>query len=196
MARCSLPPPAQAGGRLLAWRLTEENFDFVCHYGDYIYEAGYHVADGQPVARAMRRIFRRVTLIDPAALPLYKLDTDLQAAHASCPFLSSFDDHEVLNNWAGDRDPKDTPPEDFLFRRAAAFQAWYEHMPVRRSMVPRGPDMLAYRNFQIGKLANIAVLDAPVSLEAALRRRHQGRLRGSRQAGPHHAGRAARALAR
>ena len=101
-----------------------------------------------------------VTLIDyRRRYTLYKSDPDLQAAHASCPFLSSFDDHEVINNWAGDRDPKGTPPEDFLFRRAAAFQAWYEHMPVRRSMVPRGPDMLAYRNFQIGNLANIAVLD-------------------------------------
>jgi len=90
---------------------------------------------------------------------LYKSDPDLQAAHASCPFLASFDDHEVLNNWAGDRDPKDTPPEEFLFRRAAAFQAWYEHMPVRRSMVPRGPDLLAHRSFRIGNLANIAVLD-------------------------------------
>ena len=152
------------GGYYTAWRrIAEENFDFVCHYGDYIYEAGYRTTwpNGQPVARTMPRDFPFcVTLIDyRRRYTLYKSDPDLQAAHVSCPFLASFDDHEVIDNWAGDRDPKGTPPEDFLFRRAAAFQAWYEHMPVRRSMVPRGPDMLAYRNFQIGNLANIAVLD-------------------------------------
>lgn len=152
------------GGYYTAWRhIAEENFDFVCHYGDHIYEAGYRTTwpNGRPVARAMPRDFPFcLTIVDyRRRYTLYKLDPDLQAAHASCPFLLSFDDHEVLDNWAGDRDPKNSPPEAFLFRRAAAFQAWYEHMPVRRSMVPRGPDVLAYRNFRIGGLANIAVLD-------------------------------------
>jgi alkaline phosphatase D len=90
---------------------------------------------------------------------LYKSDPDLQAAHASCPFLSSFDDHEVTDNWAADTDPANTPAEAFLFRRAAAFQAWYEHMPVRRAVIPRGPDIHAYRRFGFGRLADVAVLD-------------------------------------
>src|SRR5581483_10854059 len=90
---------------------------------------------------------------------LYKSDPDLQAAHASCVFLSSFDDHEVTDNWASDSDPKNTPAEAFLFRRAAAFQAWYEHMPVRRALLPRGPDVLAYRSFAYGNLLDVAVLD-------------------------------------
>jgi len=114
-----------------------------------------------PVARTLPRDFGTcVTLVDyRRRYTVYKSDPDLQAAHASCPFLSSFDDHEVVDNWAGDHDPKNSPPEAFLFRRAAAFQAWYEHMPVRRRMAPRGPDMQAYRAFRFGNLADIAVLD-------------------------------------
>jgi alkaline phosphatase D len=152
------------GGYYTAWRrIAEEAFDFVFHYGDYIYEYAHYEKDrvGRPVARAMPREFGTCyTLVDyRRRYALYKSDPDLQAAHASCPFLSSFDDHEVRNNWSADGDPIGTPAEAFLFRRAAAFQAWYEHMPVRRTMVPRGPDIAAYRGFRFGKLANVAVLD-------------------------------------
>jgi alkaline phosphatase D len=155
---------AWESGYYTAWRrIAEENFDFVCHYGDYIYERGWFdpAKSRLPVARQLPRDFPTcVTLVDyRRRYTLYKGDPDLQAAHASCPFLSSFDDHEVLDNWGGDFDPKDTPAEIFRFRRAAAFQAWYEHMPVRRSLIPRGPDMIAYRKFRVGNLADISVLD-------------------------------------
>ena len=56
----------------------------------------------------------------------YKSDPDLMAAHASAPFIVTWDDHEVDNDYAGDRDEHDTPPEVFLLRRAAAYQAYYE----------------------------------------------------------------------
>lgn len=151
-------------GYYTAWRrIAEEAFDFVCHYGDYIYERPYEAVDrdNRPLPRTMPRDFPTcVTLVDyRRRYTLYKGDPDLQAAHASCPFLPSFDDHEVIDNWAGENDPKNSPAEAFLFRRAAAFQAWYEHMPVRRRMAPRGPDVQAYRAFRVGRLADIAVLD-------------------------------------
>ena len=151
-------------GFYTVWRhIAEEQFDFVFHYGDYIYEYARRSSDksDRPIARAMPADFLLcVNLVDyRRRYGLYKSDPDLQAAHASCAFLSSFDDHEIANNWAGESDPRNTPPEAFLFRRAAAFQAWYEHMPVRRAVLPRGPDMLAYRSFRFGKLANLAVLD-------------------------------------
>ncbi len=53
--------------------------------------------------------------------------------HASAPWFVTFDDHEVDNNWAGAEDQDDTPSEVFLLRRAQAFQAYYENMPLRRS---------------------------------------------------------------
>jgi alkaline phosphatase D len=152
------------GGFYTAWRrIAEENFDFVFHYGDYIYEYRVFTAD-----RENRRPPRVMPMDFPTCMNLldyrrryglYKSDPDLQAAHASCPFLSSFDDHEVTDNWAGESDPANSPAEVFLFRRAAAFQAWYEHMPVRRGLIPRGPDILAYRRFSFGNLADVAVLD-------------------------------------
>jgi alkaline phosphatase D len=81
---------------------------------------------------------------------LYKTDTDLQAAHAACPWLVTWDDHEFDSNYAGDisEQPHVTPAE-FLVRRANAYQAYYEHMPLRRSALPRGPLMQIYRR-QLG----------------------------------------------
>ncbi len=152
------------GGYYTAWRgIADDHLDFVFHYGDYIYERPYAATSlgGKPVARAMPQDFATCyTLTDyRRRYALYKTDPDLQAAHLSCPFLSSFDDHEVADNWAATTDPKNTPAEAFLVRRAAAFQAWYEHMPVRRALMPYGPDVLAYRRFPIGTLADISVLD-------------------------------------
>jgi len=155
---------AWEGGFFTTWRrIAEENFDFLFHYGDYIYEYRPITVDreNRPLPRTMPADFRACYTLTEyrRRYALYKGDPDLQAAHASCPFLPSFDDHEVANNWADDNDPFGGPVEAFLFRRATAFQAWYEHMPVRRRMMPRGPDVIAYRSFRFGTLANMAVLD-------------------------------------
>jgi alkaline phosphatase D len=150
------------GGLYTAWRrLAEESFDFVFHYGDYIYENRFFDRPKNPLTRTLPKDFPVCfSLLDyRRRYGLYKSDPDLQAAHASCAFLPSFDDHEVADNWAADSDPTNTPAEAFLFRRAAAFQAWYEHMPVRRSAIPRGPDMRVHRRFPFGRLAAINVLD-------------------------------------
>lgn len=144
--------------------VAEERFDFVFHYGDYIYEYRT-VRPGErtrPVARVMPgepdEIFALADYRRRYAI--YKLDPDLQAAHASAPWLVSFDDHEVENDWAGYVSAvAGVPPEIFALRRAAAFQAWYEHMPLRRAAIPRGPEILAYRRFHYGDLAQIDVLD-------------------------------------
>ena len=151
-------------GLFTAWRkIAEDDLDLVVHYGDYIYEHARSAVDdaGRPHVRVMPDGHPRcINLADyRRRYGLYKGDADLQAAHAAAAFVPSFDDHEVANNWAADADPRDTPAEAFLFRRAAAFQAWYEHMPVRPRSRPRGPDLLAYRNLEIGRLANLAVLD-------------------------------------
>lgn len=151
-------------GYFTAYRhIAAENFDFVFHYGDYIYE--YRVLrPGErplPVVRTMPDEPDEIFTLDEYRhrYALYKLDPDLQAAHASAPFIVSYDDHEVSNNWAGDVPDQVVPPEVFLLRRAAAFQAWYEHMPVRRALMPRGPDILAYRRFLVGDLLTLNVLD-------------------------------------
>jgi len=159
-------------GHFTAWRhaAMEEEIDFVFHYGDYIYE----YAGRQPGTRGWGPVARThhggetFTLEDyRARYAQYRTDPDLAAAHAAHPFIASYDDHEVENNWAGlisQRDggarfPVATPPEVFALRAAAAFQAWYEHMPVRPSARPRGTDILAYRRLRFGHLLDLHVLD-------------------------------------
>jgi alkaline phosphatase D len=151
-------------GYFTAFRhVAAENFDFVFHYGDYIYEYATVRPNERrrPVVRVMPDEPDETYTLDDYRhrYALYKLDPDLQAAHASAPFVMSYDDHEVANNWAGDVPDRFAPAELFLLRRAAAFQAWYEHMPVRRALLPRGPDILAYRRFAVGDLMTLNVLD-------------------------------------
>jgi alkaline phosphatase D len=144
-------------------RIAGEQYDFVFHYGDYIYEYRF-VRPGErnlPVVRVMPGEPEEAYTLDDYRhrYSLYQMDPDLQAAHASTPFIMSYDDHEVDNDWAGDTTEEHTPPELFLLRRAAAFQAWYEHLPLRRAQMPRGPDILAYRRFAVGDLLSMNVLD-------------------------------------
>jgi alkaline phosphatase D len=147
-------------------RLAAERFDFVFHYGDYIYEGRLQrPGEGvRPVVRVLPGEPDATYTLDDYRhrYAIYTSDPDLQLAHAVSPFLPSFDDHEVENNWAADVSEQTNPPvpaELFLLRRAAAFQAWYEHMPVRKALLPRGPDMLAYRRFVVGDLVSMNVLD-------------------------------------
>jgi len=144
-------------------RLAEERFDFVFHYGDYIYERAVMRpgSRARPVIRVMPGDPEECYTLDDYRhrYSLYKLDPDLQAAHASAPFVMSYDDHEVVGNWAGDSPPRNSSREAFLLRRAAAFQAWYEHMPLRRAQMPHGPGILAYRRMVVGDLLAMNVLD-------------------------------------
>jgi alkaline phosphatase D len=152
-------------GLFTAYRhLAAERFDFVFHYGDYIYEYPTLRPGAKspwPVIRVMPGEPEEAYTLEDYRYrySLYQLDPDLQAAHASAPFIMSFDDHEVVNNWAGESTIKKMSRDLFLLRRAAAFQAWYEHLPLRRAQMPSGPDILAYRRLMIGDLMTMNVLD-------------------------------------
>lgn len=158
-------------GHFTAWRhAAEEEVDFVFHYGDYIYEyAGRRAGERGwgPITRTHQG-GETLTLEDyRARYAQYRMDADLAAAHAAHPFIVSYDDHEVENNWAalisqrdgGARFPIATPPEAFALRAAAAFQAWYEHMPVRASARPAGTEITAYRHLRFGRRLDLRVLD-------------------------------------
>jgi phosphodiesterase/alkaline phosphatase D-like protein len=136
------------GGRYGAYRtMADEDLDLVVHVGDYIYEH-----KGTETLADFRLLHAQ-----------YKTSVDLRAAHPRFPFVAVFDDHEVENNWAASRSRPDggpsMDPERFLRLRAAAFQAYYEHLPLRRGARPAGPDMLAYRRLRFGQLAELNVLD-------------------------------------
>ena len=129
--------------------------DLIVHLGDYIYESSWgrdHVRKhGTP---------EPITLEDyRARYALYKADPDLQLAHLAAPWLVTWDDHEVENDYANDRSENLDDPEWFLARRAAAYKAWYEHMPVPRTMAPSGPHAQIHARIGYGNLVNFFMLD-------------------------------------
>ncbi|TVU63979.1 alkaline phosphatase [Paenarthrobacter nitroguajacolicus] len=147
-------------------RLAEDHPDLVLHLGDYLYEYkkdSYVIGGGNPRDHEGPETVSLAGYRQRHAQ--YKADAELQAAHAIAPWLVVWDDHEVDNNWADDI-PENTDAgqqndttEHFRQRRAAAFQAYYENMPLRPSSVPAGFDMKIYRTIQWGQLANFHMMD-------------------------------------
>jgi alkaline phosphatase D len=135
--------------------MLADDLDLICFLGDYIYESS---SRNPPV--------RRHDQAEPMDLEgyrlrhaLYKTDPDLRAAHAACPWVVTWDDHEVSNDYADDRGEYRGDPRAFLRRRAGAYQAYYEHMPLRRASLPRGPALRLYRGLGWGTLADFFVVD-------------------------------------
>ena len=136
--------------------MAKDELDLVIHLGDYIYE-------GEGREKQIRKHVGPVlkTLDDYRNRHAqYKTDLALQAAHAAFPWIVTWDDHEFANNCAGaiSENPRDSTA-DYLIRRAAAYKAYYEHMPIRRAALPDGPDARLYRRIPFGRLAEFAVLD-------------------------------------
>jgi alkaline phosphatase D len=143
-------------GLFTAYRhMAGEDLDLVFHLGDYIYENAGR-ADG-----VRRHAGPEIVALDDyrTRYAQYKSDADLQAAHAAFPWFVTWDDHEVDNNYANDVSERGDPRDVFLARRAAAYQAYYEHMPLRRTSLPRGAALQLYRQFRYGDLSSFFVLD-------------------------------------
>ncbi|TMG59913.1 MAG: hypothetical protein E6H87_09740, partial [Chloroflexi bacterium] len=135
--------------------LAREDLDAVLFLGDYIYEG---TARGDIVRDYSKRGWS-FTLADYRdRYAQYKTDRDLQAAHASFPWIVTWDDHEVENNYAGGIAREDPRNKAALAERAAGYQAFYEHMPVRTPR-PQGPDLKLYRSLSYGRLATFFVID-------------------------------------
>jgi alkaline phosphatase D len=131
--------------------------DLVAFLGDYIYEWGpYRLSHPDKAVRTNESF----TLADyRARYAQYKSDPDLQAAHHAAPWIVTWDDHEVANDYTGEQRARDGA--GFAQRRAAAYQAFYEHMPLR--LAPPGQtDYARFRIFQRydwGRLARFHMLD-------------------------------------
>ena len=135
--------------------------DLVIHLGDYIYEYGIGTDGGfRNVRFPTGSLPRRRRSVDYRIQhALYRSDRDLQEAHRLFPWVVTWDDHEVENDYAGV--DAEGPPygSGFLHRRAAAYQAYYEHLPLRQAAMPSGAGTLLYRSIQYGDLAEFSVLD-------------------------------------
>ncbi|GGM17394.1 alkaline phosphatase [Streptomyces fumigatiscleroticus] len=152
-------------GYYTAYRhLAEDDVEVVFHLGDYLYEYAVSAVGGSRAypAGTLPDLFdhETVTLEDyRLRYALYKSDADLRAAHAAHPFVVTWDDHETENNYAGDVSEDEIPAEEFLLRRASAYRAYWENMPLRRPQLPDGPDVKLYRRLHWGRLAQFDVLD-------------------------------------
>lgn len=160
----ALPDTARVGvascqhyehGYFSAYRdMVAQDPNFILHLGDYIYESSWGPQ------------FRQHEGVEPLTLDdyrmrhaLYKLDPDLQAAHAHCPWFFMWDDHEVDNDYAGSLPEDRSDPEAFRARRNAAYQAFYENMPIARERALFGNEMRLYQRVQFGRLMEMNIAD-------------------------------------
>lgn len=135
--------------------LVEQDPRLIVFLGDYIYE-------NDPGRFAIRRHEgpEPTTLAQyRARYATYRLDENLQAAHAHTCWAFTWDDHEVDNNYAGQYSQDFDDIDSFLNRRAAAYQAYYEMMPLRSSARPQGANMRLYQQLNYGNLLEINILD-------------------------------------
>jgi alkaline phosphatase D len=141
-------------GRYAAWRhAAAESLDLVLFLGDYIYEYAsapnaVRQVDGGRVRRLTEYRLRYAQ---------HKSDPALQAAHAACPWLLVWDDHEVENDYAGLQG--EFLEADFAEQRAAAYQAYWEHMPLPKALQPVDGTMRMHSRLDWGRLARIHLLD-------------------------------------
>jgi alkaline phosphatase D len=141
--------------------MAEEHPDLTLFLGDYIYEYSYTGARAKELVREHSYKPDLMTLGDYRnRYALHKLDPDLALLHKTSTQVATWDDHEVQNDYSGtwSQDLK-VSPEAFERRRRAAYQAFWEHMPLRRTKAPHLKDMKIYDRYRFGDLAEITLPD-------------------------------------
>ncbi|MCA9069640.1 MAG: alkaline phosphatase D family protein [Planctomycetaceae bacterium] len=138
-------------------QMARDDVDLVFHLGDYIYE----YAAGRN-GKVRTHLGQELESLGDYRIRLsqYRADPLLHGMHAQCPWFVTWDDHEFDNNCAGDiSEEPNIDPIDYLIRRANAYQAYYEMMPLRKRSMPSGPNLKLYRQASFGRLADFLVLD-------------------------------------
>lgn len=138
-------------------QMANDELDLVFHLGDYIYE----YAAGRNGKVRTHKGSEIESLGDyRVRYSQYKSDPLLKQMHAQCPWFVTWDDHEFDNNYANEvSEENGIDPTAFMTRRMAAYQAYYEMMPLRRRSMPSGPHLQLYRRAPFGRLADLMVLD-------------------------------------
>jgi alkaline phosphatase D len=145
-------------------QMAKDELDLVVHLGDYIYE--YPGVTDRVRKHSGPKDGKIKTLADYRERHMqYRADPLLHRMHALCPWLVTWDDHEFDNNYANDiqeeqrKGKQKAGPIEFLEQRRNAYQGYYEMMPLRKRSLPKGPDMILYRDAAFGRLADFFVLD-------------------------------------
>jgi len=154
--------------------IASRDLDCVLFVGDYIYETSHH-----------HQLTRQHLTPTPHDLSTfrqryasYKLDPDLQAAHAAHPWLLTWDDHEVENDYYGVHSGTAIPDAEFLQRRADAYKAYFEHQPVSPAQVLAAQARIHDR-YVWGQLAELWTLDTRQFRDehaCTTRKEHGGRM--------------------
>ena len=140
--------------------MLQNDLDLVLHLGDYTYEYAIDANNRDVSVPIPFRSACEDLHTYRMRHTLYKLDPDLQAAHQKFPFAVIWDDHEVANDYSGLAPEWAEPSPEFTAKRAAAYQAYYEHMPIRLSVAQRPRRGLQiYRRLPFGRLAEFSMLD-------------------------------------
>jgi len=135
--------------------IASRDLDLVLFVGDYIYES----SNPRYLVRPHEALLP-LTLDDYRARhATYKLDADLRAAHAAHPWVVTWDDHDVQNDYAGDVSGYDRDPAVFLARRVAAYKAYFEHLPISPAMAPVNGHLRIHDRYAWGQLADLWTLD-------------------------------------
>ena len=172
----------------IARRAEAGDIDIVVHMGDYIYEyASGEYAGKYGVVRPHVPTWEIRTLADyRSRYGHYRRDVELQDAHAAAPWVVTWDDHEVANDfWSGGAEGHTAFHGDWATRKDAAMQAYLEWLPVRGTSPSRGGHI--YRTLRFGTLAELHMLDlrsyrsAPGMIQPAARNAPDRTIMGSEQ---------------
>lgn len=152
--------------------LAEDRPDVVLSLGDYIYEYGVNPHGDE---RELTEPLPDILTDDARSLDryrlqysLYKSDPDLMRAHEASPWLFTWDDHEVVNDYGGPyQGTGGDSPEEYHVRRANAYRAFWENVPMRIPH-PTSPDLRIYQQFDYGRLAQFSLLDTRQYRDAPL----------------------------
>lgn len=142
-------------GHYAAYRaMADADLDLIVHVGDYVYEQ-------RGIARVRTHDAPECYTLEDYRHrhALYKSDPHLQRAHAACAWMVTSDDHEVDSDYAGETSEERDAPELFLARRAAAYKAYYEHLPMPRRLLPLGAHQRLYTRRSFGDLVDLYMLD-------------------------------------
>jgi alkaline phosphatase D len=129
--------------------LAAEDLDLVIGLGDYVYEATAPGPRGLDL-----NLYPQTIGAMRAKYAFYRQDANLRAMHAAHAFVPLWDDHEFRNNYT--KNKWSFPELFFQQKKASAWQAWFERMPV-----PRTAEELTrtYRSLRLGATAELFTLD-------------------------------------
>ena len=147
--------------------MAKKDVDVVIHLGDYIYEYGqdgYATEDAVKLGRTLPLDNNKeIIKLDDyrKRYALYRTDVDLQAVHQRHPFIVIWDDHELANDaWKNGAENHQANEGNFIDRKLAALQAYFEWMPIRP--VAENDHLNIYRQFNFGSLVQLTMLDTRI----------------------------------